>query len=102
MLIHLPSGHDINIVILPILQMRKMRPNEDQGFLALKSILLTTTLGYWMGTTFVHFPLGLKIRKIELGKCLKHLEVSLSLESQNISVHNKDFILFIITGTHKQ
>ena len=66
--------------------MRKMRPNEDQGFLALKSIFLTTTLGYWKGTTFVHFPLGLKIRKIELGKCLKHLEVSLSLESQNISV----------------
>lgn len=62
--------------------MRKMRPNEDQGFLALKS----TLLGHWMGTTFVHFPLGLKIRKIELGKYLKHLEVSLSSESQNISV----------------
>ena len=86
MLIHLPSGHDINIVSLPILQMRKMRPNEDRGFLAVKSTLLTTTLGHWMGTTFVHFPLGLKIRKIELGKCLKHLEESLSLDSHNISV----------------
>lgn len=84
MLTHSPSGHDINIVILPILQMRKMRPNEDQGFLALKSTLLITTLGHCMGTTFVHFPLGLKIRKIELGKYLKHLEVLLS--SQNISV----------------
>ena len=84
MLTHSPSGHDINIVILPILQMRKMRPNEDQGFLALKSTLLIPTLGHCMGTTFVHFPLGLKIRKIELGKYLKHLEVSLS--SQNISV----------------
>lgn len=111
-LIHLSLGqpYDVNTIIIPILQMRKVRHKEgkhgkvslllrDLGCLIRKSTRLTITEQYWVRTVCSILHLGLKIRKRQLSNACPEVLLLLS-HSHKIhlcnKVHIKDFIIFII------